>query len=659
MLRLFFAALFTAATALLAAAVVHAAAESAEDGASLSGEKAAEPVPKLATQRKDFLKAESMIKSRRFTQFRQLRPALNGYPLAPYLDYQILDARLSRITGEQAERFIEQVYDTPLALRFKDRYLRSQGKLRRWDNVLAASPTRPNDVELQCYFYRAQNQIGDRDLAWAGARELWLYGKSRPKACDPLFNEWIKAGQLDDDTSWQRQLLAFDAFRRGLMTYAAGKGSAALEPWSEKLLSAYLRPDRVQKLKLPVGEAKSRDVNTHALKRLARRDAKLALKIWQTERQRYAFEPEQAEAIQDAIAWRALFQSPETMQPWLDEYLIARGDTKRLEKRLRLAITESDWPAIEQLVQGLPALEQTSPEWQFWAGYAAQERGDTQTATQLWSQIAGEREYYGFLAAELSGTAYQLNHVPVQVPENTDALLELPGFARVNELMHFDRERDARSEWAKLLEGLPPEQKTALGQIAVTRGWHRFAIDAANAAKAWNALELRFPRAFEPTFIAAGKRHAVPETELMSIARRESAFFPGAVSGAGARGLMQILPSTARLIDPKLRGRNVSTHLFDVDNNVNLGGTYYRQLLDDHDNNRLLTLAAYNAGPHRVRRWLSKDGEGLSAAQWVVSIPFKETREYVQAVLAYNVVYRAMANEPVSLFKDNERKQRY
>ncbi|MEM0955128.1 MAG: transglycosylase SLT domain-containing protein [Pseudomonadota bacterium] len=620
---------------------------------------AAAPATELDAQRKAFVKAEAMIKSRRYTQLSQLRPSLNDYPLAIYLDYQLFDSRLSVVSGDRAAQFIAEVDGTPLALRFKDRYLRSQGKLRRWDNVLTASPERPKDITLQCYFFRAHNQKGDRALAWAGASELWLHGKSRPKACDPLFDSWLKADQMTNALSWQRQRLAFDAHRSGLMTYAAGKASPALDVWAQHLLSVYKRPDRVDRLSLPVDEERSRHVYVHAVKRLARRDAALALKIWQRAAERYPFTDTEAQEAQDEIAWRALFQHLPDTQPWLDDYLLQRRDSKRLEKRLRLAIVDSDWASLQRLLEGLPDTARSASVWTFWEAYAAREQGDLERASTLWSALADEREYYGFLAAELLGQPYQLNHRPVPSLETQHMPESEAALTRIEELMHFDREREAQSEWGYLLRSVTSEQQVALGRLAVDRNWHRFAIDAATAAQAWDALELRFPRAFETTFVEIGQQYAIPETELMAIARRESAFFPGAVSGAGARGLMQLMPSTARRLEPSLRGKNVSQRLLDINTNVELGGAYYRKLLDDHDNNRLLTLAAYNAGPHRVRRWMSNKGEGLTAPQWVESIPFKETRDYVQAVLAYNVVYRQMNQAPVRLFNDSELARRY
>lgn len=610
----------------------------------------------LPALRQDYLEAESLIKSRDFTEYNQLRSELDDYPLAIYLDYQDLEARLIAVDGDQARDFIDSADDSPLALRFKGHYLRSQGRLRRWSNYLTVSPEPPVSVDLQCYFYRAHNMAGDRQIAWDGARDLWLYGKSRPKACDPLFAEWIKAGNMSDEISWQRQLLAFDAYRRGLITYAAEKASKAQRPWSDKLIAAYHRPDRVEKLDLPVADSRSRDIYVKALKRLARREAGAALSIWRRQASRYPFSDAQVTEVLDAIAWRALSQDPADTAPWLDAYLAARGDGRLLEKRLRNAIAGADWIALDRLVKYLPGDKYREPVWQFWEGYAARENGDEMRAQLIWADLARERQYYGFLAAELTGRPYQLNHQPVPPLRNPSELERIAALKRTDELMHLDRGQWARSEWMQLLPRVSREEKLRLAQYATHRGWHRFAIDAATEAEAWDALELRFPRAYEPTFVEIGQQYSIPETELMAIARRESSFFPYALSGAGARGLMQLLPSTARRVASR-KQRDLSQQLFDVEANVALGGAFYRQLLDRYNNNRVLTLAAYNAGPSRVKRW--RTDEGLSAPRWVETIPYTETREYVKSVLAYNLVYRAMNNAPASLFNRGELEERY
>jgi soluble lytic murein transglycosylase len=90
--------------------------------------------------------------------------------------------------------------------------------------------------------------------------------------------------------------------------------------------------------------------------------------------------------------------------------------------------------------------------------------------------------------------------------------------------------------------------------------------------------------------------------------------------------------------------------------NTAVGALYYADLINNYSGNRVLALAAYNAGPNRVRRW--SDGT-MSVARWVDTIPFKETREYVRAVLAYTVIYRLKAGKPAEMLRDFERDYQY
>lgn len=608
----------------------------------------------LENQRQSFLEAQKLIREDQFAEYRAVRERLDDYPLAIYLDLMALEARLSQIPGKQASNFVQAADQTPLALRFKDKYLRSAGKRRRWEDFLAVSPESPKSVELKCYFYTAQNRAGAMALAWQGARELWLHGKSRPKACDPLFDAWIEAGQLDDDAVWQRQLLAFAQGRRSLMGYVATKSSRELTPWSERLMAAYRRPEGVDEQNLPTDDPKSGEIIVRAVSRLARQDAGKAFAIWRKARERYSFSADQQREVEDAIAWRALFQPPETTAAWLDAYLIQRADARLLEKRLRNAIKASAWSDVLKFVQALPADRASSSTWRFWHAHSLLQRGDTEAANTIFSELAGVRDYYGFLAAERLQTPYSLNHVPLVLTERGNEVISHHAVQRTSELIYHQRPLWAQSEWGFLLPRLERGQQVALSAFAGERGWYRLAIDAANTAKAWDALELRFPPAYEDTFDYYGQRYGVPETELMAIARRESAFFPRAVSGAGAKGLMQLMPSTARSVARSLQQRNLSKELFEVDSNVALGGAYYRQLLDRYNNNRVLSLAAYNAGPHRVTRWLNEGPEKLPVVQWIETIPFRETRAYVQGVLAYNVVFRRLRNQPAQLLTPAE-----
>jgi soluble lytic murein transglycosylase len=120
---------------------------------------------------------------------------------------------------------------------------------------------------------------------------------------------------------------------------------------------------------------------------------------------------------------------------------------------------------------------------------------------------------------------------------------------------------------------------------------------------------------------------------------------------------MQLMPSTARSMAVKQNTRyRGDASLYQPSTNILLGATYYRELMRRYELNRVKSLAAYNAGPSRVSRWSS--GE-LPVDQWVDSLPFGETREYVQAVLAYTVIYRARSGVTGFLLSESERAASY
>jgi soluble lytic murein transglycosylase len=131
---------------------------------------------------------------------------------------------------------------------------------------------------------------------------------------------------------------------------------------------------------------------------------------------------------------------------------------------------------------------------------------------------------------------------------------------------------------------------------------------------------------------------------IYGVMRRESLFDPLAKSRVGALGLMQLMPSTARRV-AKLLGltRPRQADILKIENNINFGTHYFRSVLDRFDDNVALAAAAYNAGPLNVRRWLPRENV-MPADLWLETVPFKETRNYVQAVLAYATVFDKSLN---------------
>jgi soluble lytic murein transglycosylase len=613
----------------------------------------------LNEQRQAYAQAVKAIELRDWLDYERLRQALNDYPLAIYLDYFRLTGQTNTVGLSEARRFLSASADTPLSNRFLIVYLRELGKAQDWQNFLQALPGEPNSVDLKCYFFRAQLAQGNKETAWEGAQRLWIEGKSQPAACDPLFKAWESAGKLTDAIVWTRLLNAFDARQRGLLQFIARKGSAQLQPWTDKLLAVDSKPESLTRQSLPANSPYSADIASHGLVYLASYSPAKALAYWTELQPLLHFNLQQAHEVEYAIALQSLFARDASHSAWLDTVLARLKDDKLTGIRLRWALKEQDWDALSRTLPQLSESAQTENVWRYWQAIAQERSGNAAAAKVTFEQLAGERDYYGFLSADKLGRPYAFNHQRFALSDNS-SVLRLPALGRIEELKYHGEETLAQAEWYKLLQDTTDSaQQRDLALLATQKGWYRQAIDAATSAQVWDALDQRFPTPYREVFQRNASAQQVPSTELMAIARRESAFFPQAQSPVGARGLMQIMPATGQAVASSLRRRHSSADLFEIEHNVALGSAYYRQLLDRYGDNRIFALTAYNAGPNRVDRWRNSAGRGIPVDLWIETIPYQETRNYVQAVLSYNVVFQYVLGNTQSLLTPQERKASY
>ncbi|MCK5335643.1 MAG: transglycosylase SLT domain-containing protein, partial [Gammaproteobacteria bacterium] len=177
-------------------------------------------------------------------------------------------------------------------------------------------------------------------------------------------------------------------------------------------------------------------------------------------------------------------------------------------------------------------------------------------------------------------------------------------------------------------------------KIAYSWGWHDRAIAAIGKTKNLNDVEIRFPLVYKDIIDNYSKKYKIDSAWTYAIIRRESIFINDAKSHKGALGLMQLLPRTARATARAIKTSYQGTRqLIKIKPNIRLGTHYLKSLFRKHKQQTVLATAAYNAGPSNVRKWLPEN-KPMDAIRWIESIPFKETREYVTNVLAYNIIYQ-------------------
>src|SRR5258708_6311634 len=252
-------------------------------------------------------------------------------------------------------------------------------------------------------------------------------------------------------------------------------------------------------------------------------------------------------------------------------------------------------------------------------------------------EIPGLRDSYGSFAADRLHRRYSLNVRPSPDDIKTQtAIAAEPGLIRAHELFDCDMTDEAALEWTTVLGGAEPAAKVQAAHLAARWGWYAESITTLAQAGEWDDVPLRYPRPYPNDVAAASELAGVPADWILGFMRQESLYRKDALSRADARGLIQKLPSTAAAVArqwhlPPPRQDN----LFDPSVAVPLGAAYLRELLDRHAGQLHLSLAAYNAGPGPVGRWLP--ARSMDADVWIENIPYGETRGYVQHILEHIV----------------------
>lgn len=610
----------------------------------------------LNTDRANYRAAREALRKGDFDRYQQLRERLDHYPLAIYLDYYRLFESSRPATVNQAQQFLKQAERSPLARRARGKMLERLAANGDWRDFLTISPQEPKSEALRCYYYRARLGVGEHALAWQGAKQLWLSGKPIDSACDPLFNAWQRAGGRTEADIWARLLLASEEKETGLMRFLAKQLPASATSDADTLIRLHAKPEQLATTNLNAVRNRHADIAVQIAPRWASKEAPAALYWYQRQGQKLLARHGQRAKVEAAIARGLIRQEQQQYYDWVDDTLEQLKDASLSEERARQALRSNDMALLGRTLAQLPPSDKQSARWQFWLGQLATQHNNQPLARQHFAAAAKERDFYGFLAADALGQRYSLNHAAGPLP-GREPLRADGGVARAEELLALGEVGLAKSEWQNMLSRLDSAQLEALAEWSLRQNWPQLAIAAASKAEAWDRLHLRFPVLYEETFKRYARNHGLPVNELMAIARRESALWPEAKSSVGARGLMQLMPATAKIVAKQQGlGKITPERLFDVNTNVALGSAYYADLLKDFGGNRLFAIASYNAGPGRIKRWR----QGIaSAPAWVEAIPFKETRAYVQAVMTYNVIYSELQGKPVKLMTDLERNDRY
>jgi soluble lytic murein transglycosylase len=324
--------------------------------------------------------------------------------------------------------------------------------------------------------------------------------------------------------------------------------------------------------------------------------------------------------------------------------------------QVRIALKNKDWQELIRGINNLQSEQKEQFQWRYWKARALEQLGKEAMAAANYSDISANTNYYGFLAADRIGKPYRFNSEPLERDDETSqALKRIPAVQRTRELYLLGRVSEARSEWNSAIRKFDAEQLKVAALLVYEWEWYDNAIITVAKTGHLADLELRFPTPFKDLVYLNAQTYGLDPSWIYGVTRRESAFNVYARSSAGALGLMQLMPSTARYQSKKLGlSRPSVTDILSTEQNLLLGSAYLNNMLAKFSGNMVLATAAYNAGPNRVLRWLPKNGD-VPADIWVDTLPYKETRQYVRAVMAYATIFDWKLKQQVTPLRERMR----
>lgn len=612
---------------------------------------------------------------------RQHAALLRNQPLATYVDFWLLRERLKTDTAAQVDADVAAFFE-----RHPQTYVADRMRLE-WVMALAAraaaAGAAPEDwgafdrerativwsdePQLRCWTQLARYQRNEGRRIEELAREAReLLAASRESGGDGCLR--LTEVLLDDGRASVfervRALVEHNqpATARRLAARASGDDAAQIN-------AALDRPAAWLAARGARTSATEREIALIALARLSRESPDLAARHAQTLNTH--FSPEQR-----GLAWgrighmAAVKQAPDALEAyrrggtWVGTAPGATRVDEVLEWQVRAALRHADgpdWAIVRAAIERMPAELQNDPAWVYWharalfatGGATELAAGRDRLRTIAADVNANQLNFYGLLAADALGEPVSIPAPAAPpAPEAVAAFEGNAGLERAFRFYELGLRVEGHREWnwqirrANDFNRLDDRGLLALAEFARQRGvWDRV-IGTSERTRHEFDFNQRYPAPHREQLLEHTSAAGLDPTWVYGLIRQESRFIVDARSSAGAMGLMQLMPATAKYVARRAGVSDFSqARVSDTDLNLRLGTHYLRYVLDDLDGNPLLASAAYNAGPSRARAWRASLPNTVEGAIFAETIPFNETRDYVKRVLANAAIYSAVLGD--------------
>lgn len=568
------------------------------------------------------------------------------YVLAPYADYWLMLLRLEQASDAEVEDFLVKNMDMPFADRVRGERLKILAKQENWSLFYQVyAQFKRDDIAVECYALLGRAQSGDRD-ALTKAKSLWFTTTDLPSSCTPMFDLLQKTGALNDDDIWARLRIALQAGQLSLAKNIALR-LGSLDSANLRLIDRanqtphlILVKQNSSAVNQTLPSLKTRygvELSLYAIDRMARSNLEDAISSYKQLQQSLS-------ADDRAYGWsRIAYHAARAHHPQaLRFYALAANsnmDKEQLAWQARAALRVQNWARLLTAIALMQAPQAEEGAWRYWKARALKETAPKNQAQQLeanalFSQLSKERHYYGWLAAEeLESVMGNPQQQYTTTEPEVSAIAKLPAIKRALELQRLNLRWEAKAEWVWATSNFNDRQLLAAAEYAARQNWYDIAISTADNTQQTHDFNLRYPTPYRDLIRTSAKDAQLDEAWIYGLTRQESRFMHYAKSGVGASGLMQLMPATAKWAAKRMGMSGYrSDMIHDLSTNIEIGTYYMRYTLDLMSGQAVMATAAYNAGPSRAKRWMGQ--QPMEAAIYIETIPFAETRGYVQKVMA-------------------------
>jgi soluble lytic murein transglycosylase len=561
-----------------------------------------------------------------------------NYILAPYVEYWRMLLRLEQADATDVHGFLTQYADLPFSERVRVEWLKKLGKRGDWDTYFdeLSRSTTTDDAALNCYTIAGKIAQGD-DTALDQAKPIWFTGLELPANCDALFDRLVKSGGLTQEDLWTRFRMAMDQGKLSVAKTVLQRMSGISAAQLKQLDKVYENPQKALEKKTVSAKSRfGREVNLFALERVSKAQPALAMDFWKSLKGNYSEDDQHY--LWGRMAMHAAKRHDPVALDWFDNAEDTPLNQEQQAWKARAALRVKDWDTLLATVNDMPQSMQADPAWRYWKGRALKEKGQVAAANAILLPLSRDCTFYGVLAEEELGDV--ISGLPSSYKANDDdirSIRQVAGIQRALELHRLDLRWEAKNEWAWTIRNFDDRQLITAAEIAFREEWYDVAINTADKTRLTHDFALRYPTPYRDKMEAYVKENGLDEAWVYGLIRQESRFITYAKSGVGASGLMQVMPATAKWIAKRigLTGYN-HTMISELETNLQFGTHYLRYTLDSMGGQPVMATAAYNAGPGRAKRWATQPMEGAVYAE---TIPFSETRNYVQKVMSNAYFY--------------------